>query len=101
MELAITLGGGADIAKVDPRERREHKATNVLRTERVISSILLTRTETGVPTITESCDLQTREDSYSLDAYRQCATGMWVVSNSYGRTPAEASCGYLVALRYR
>lgn len=42
MELAIRLGGEADIAKVDPGERREHKATNVRRTERVISSILLT-----------------------------------------------------------
>lgn len=41
MESAIRLGGEADIAKVDPRERREHSAISDWRIGPVIFLVLL------------------------------------------------------------
>jgi len=96
MELAIRLGGEAETARLDAREVRK---LNAMRNDRVIFGIpRWVFVNIGFFNVGFPGRLEVRAMLYSIDGYRQCAFGMWLLSLSYSSSSAEASCGYIVAL---
>lgn len=68
MEFAIKVGGEAEMARLDPRERREHNAMSDWSIDRVMFAI--PRCVIGVYSIEYRIHLEARGILYSFDVYR-------------------------------